>query len=330
MGQFVSDFENIKNPKKFISLMYEKTDANGILYIPGWYYLDEPKHSYRCKINWDSNGFDKVMEEFEDLYRKLINIGNCFKNGKEKGMEMVKNNKPLFKVYNTYLKDFEYAKASAEKIAAIKDKYDTITNVNEIARKFKDGEAVEQYELDLYKEYKDTKVSKAEADLYNDYNAELYADCEKRIGSKPAAIHVIMRAKRIAKLVELGAPRVIVSNEACNLASAYVVHKFATSIEQVSDVKRLEVEKLDDDDYLDSVKEKKTNNRKTLVPIFVYFILKEKTNAKKHMTQKELIEEIFTRHEVEIERKALGRIVHSLAVEYPEINYDQRKGIWFE
>ena len=63
------DFE--QHPAEFITLMFERTDEDGILYIPGWHYnrpgwewdapgSTEENDSYRCKIDWNLEKHEKV------------------------------------------------------------------------------------------------------------------------------------------------------------------------------------------------------------------------------------------------------------------------------
>ena len=63
-------------PADFITLMFERTDEDGILYIPGWHY-DRPgwesnapgstdiDNSYRCKIDWNVDKLEKISEQFK-------------------------------------------------------------------------------------------------------------------------------------------------------------------------------------------------------------------------------------------------------------------------
>ena len=52
------------SPRDFITLMFERTDEDGVLYIPGWHYdgpgweqgvegSTDEYDSYRCVVNWN-------------------------------------------------------------------------------------------------------------------------------------------------------------------------------------------------------------------------------------------------------------------------------------
>ena len=46
--------------------MLERTDEDGILYIPGWHYdipgNSDEENSYRCRVNWNISDCEKTLE----------------------------------------------------------------------------------------------------------------------------------------------------------------------------------------------------------------------------------------------------------------------------
>ena len=72
-------------------------------------------------------------------------------------------------------------------------------------------------------------------------------------------------------------------------------------------------EAMTDEEIDEFYRPKKANSRKTLVPLFVYLILREYSSAEKHLTQNEILAYLREDpYEVVIERKALGRVIHLL------------------
>ena len=62
-------------PADFITLMFERTDEDGVLYITGWHYSrpgwqfeasgsTDENDSYRCKIDWNLEKYEKVKAKF--------------------------------------------------------------------------------------------------------------------------------------------------------------------------------------------------------------------------------------------------------------------------
>lgn len=74
----------------------------------------------------------------------------------------------------------------------------------------------------------------------------------------------------------------------------------------------------------------KMNDRKRLVPLFVYQILKDCSTSRKRLTQSDLIERLDAYpYALSIERKALSRTLHLLADADIGI-HSSRTGSWYE
>ena len=63
--------ESSLTPAEFITLMFERTDEDGILYIPGWHYdgpgwehnapgSTDENDSYRCRVDWNLAKYKNV------------------------------------------------------------------------------------------------------------------------------------------------------------------------------------------------------------------------------------------------------------------------------
>jgi len=72
-------------PVDFITLMFERTDVDGILYIPGWHYdwpgwmhnapgSTDENDSYRCHVDWNLDKYEKMVKQFEELYNAIQKI----------------------------------------------------------------------------------------------------------------------------------------------------------------------------------------------------------------------------------------------------------------
>ena len=77
---------------------------------------------------------------------------------------------------------------------------------------------------------------------------------------------------------------------------------------------------------------RKANGRKTLATLYVYQILKDNTNSRKHLRQQEIIDRLEEYpYELSLERKAVGRILHLLEDEDElDICLDKATGAWYE
>lgn len=64
--------------------------------------------------------------------------------------------------------------------------------------------------------------------LYTEYKDAIYADAKNRVGDNLAAYDVVIRARRLCRLMALGAPTIIIDNEARLLAQAMVIKDMET------------------------------------------------------------------------------------------------------
>lgn len=93
----------------------------------------------------------------------------------------------------------------------------------------------------------------------------------------------------------------------------------------------VDFETMTDEEIDEFYRPKKMNSRKTLVPLFVYLILKEHSNPEKHLTQNEIMKYLKRApYEISIERKSLGRTIHLLADSLIGIYSSSGSGTWLD
>lgn len=82
MSEYFKSLDEDITPEEYIELMFEKTDEDGVFYIPGWQYgnLYEPYCSYRCYLDRNLYDFEKVTNEFKVLYSDLAAIAENMVN----------------------------------------------------------------------------------------------------------------------------------------------------------------------------------------------------------------------------------------------------------
>lgn len=320
-------------PKEFIELMFERTDLDGILLIPGWHY-DGPswggndiRDSYRCHMNWTVTDMERITGQYQKLYDALEKIAVHWDD-----VKAIKDPE-LQAVWDKYLRGLDAGGLSREKAQDIEDRLCTQRWIQTIASNFAKGQALEDFEKEALIEYMDISVSEEEKAYCQQFHNNLYKDAQRRIGGKICAYAVIFHARRVCRLLHLKAPAVVLNNEADSLAASMVMNAFGDSQERIDNNIRLWKEQQDfmSEEELDAMESpKKMNSVKSLAPVFVVQILKEKTNSAKHMRQVDILEEL-KKYEIFIERKALNRTIHTLAAD-PRlpIRQDQKSGVWYE
>lgn len=333
-------------PADFITLMFDRTDEDGILYIPGWHY-DRPGwecgtpgstdeyDSYRCCVDWNLAKYERLLKQFNELYSALLEMASYYDELDEtlESAKKVLKKPELVKVWDIYIRQFDIGDIDYEKIVDINERCEQEAWVKQIARNIVEGKNLEGFEKEVLSDYIDIKITQQDIDYYNQYVSNVRMDVEQRIGKGLCEIDVILRAKRLYRLMSLRAPECIIYNEAKTLAAAMLLHQYGISREVVDNRIRLRLEMLEmmGDEELDELyRPRKMNGRKSLAPLFVYEILSKKSNSKKHLRQQDILKELEKYpYEISLERKAVGRMIQNLVDSQYGI-YSDKTGVWMD
>lgn len=335
-------FESDITPLEYIYLMFDRTDGDGVLYIPEFpneLSLCEEKYSYRCKMDWTMEDRNSVCSEFKRLYSDLKGIAEKYEelDGSEETAQKVfceeNGSARLFNVWQIFVKSLNSKDLKYDTVHDISDRLDTADYLKELSGKFTKGAELTKDEKDFFREYIDVSVTKDEKRLYNSYCKALIKEAEKRVGNNICAYEYVIRATRLCRLLSLNAPEIVIKNEARLLAAAMVLHKYCISKETVDNTYRLQIERYElmSDEELDNLfRPKKTNSRKSMAPLFVYLILKEHSSSEKHLRQQDILKILEGYpYEVPLERKALSRIIHNITDSQLSV-FSDKTGTWLE
>ena len=344
---FDSMSEVMLTPADFITLMFERTNEDGILYIPGWHYnrpgwefgapgSTDEEYSYRCKMDWNLAKYEKVLAKFNDLYASLEEIGKKYEELEEnsENVEAILGSGVLLDVWNLYLRELDDGGFDQEKFDEIYDKLYTVANVKDIASRIVKGEQIEDFEKETLTEDMGVTVTAEELKYRRDYLDHRHKESERRFGPGICAYDLYLRPWRICKLISLGAPKIIILNEARQFAAAFVLHEYGISRELVDNNIRLRLEQMElmSDDELDELyRPQKANKLKSMAPLFICDILSKKSNSKTHLRQQDILKELQKYpYEITLERKALSRIIHNL-IDLPQYAvFSDTTGVWMD
>lgn len=229
-------FDDELIPAQFIFLMFDRTDENGILYIPGWncnFSDDADKESiYRCRMNWNVTDCKKTADEFNTLYNNLQKIAAVYDelDGSVENATEVLESDGLFQTWNTYIRRFDTGNIDIQQILDIEDRVEIVNWLDELSQK---GEEMSEYEKNTMKEYMDVSVSEDELQILDDYRDAVFNDAEKRVGKNICAFDFVVRTMRLCRLMNLHAPEAVTGHEARECAAAMVIHKFGISREKL-------------------------------------------------------------------------------------------------
>ncbi len=322
--------------EELIEQMYARTDSDGTLYMESFFHTDTDveEKSLRCKLHWGVDGCEKVLNEYRRLHKLLCVLAAAW-DTLDDTEEENKNKLPdeLLSVWRTYLRDFETDGFDEQQMHDISERLDTIEFVRSLAKDLAAGKPMNKDDIDYLRDYMNETVTDEELKTYDGYRDAIYADCERRVGSKPYAYREIIHAKRLCKLISLNAPKIILDNEGRTLAMAMVLNRYCTEAEPVDNAVRVyfdRLERMSDELDDDAFRPQKMNSRKSLAPLFVYLILKEHSDAGHHLRQQEILQYLREYpYEIELERKALSRIIHNLADSQLQICTDAKDGSWY-
>ena len=168
------------------------------------------KPSFYIKAMYEHTGADGKV------YIPLWPIGESVEPQGYLEIEMTWKTKKDCKAVEDAFKDLM---ESLKRIASVHDKLGNTIKKN--------AEILPEKDLAVWKTY--IRPIKVILDEMSDY----YDAGEKRLGRRLASIQVLNRARRTCRLMELGAPDIIVNNEAGILAQTLAVNMFGKSVKYV-------------------------------------------------------------------------------------------------
>ena len=74
--------------------MYDKTDENGVLFLPEWSTdpdVPDTGRFYKCRMAWDEMDLEQVLRDFQELYTSLLELGEEIQNTKTEQEEYFTN-----------------------------------------------------------------------------------------------------------------------------------------------------------------------------------------------------------------------------------------------
>lgn len=333
---------NAFDAAEYIRTLFKKTDSCGILYCPAlqtdaW---GEMATRFRCKLKWNENDCTTTAIDIKNLCCSLKKLADTVpidislnQNEHDISQYGIIDDTELYKIWDCYIRPLEFKDASNEKIDDIQDRFETIEYLKELFSKYSNGSSLSPEEQEFVKQFVNTSVTEEEIDLLNRYSRFVKQEADSRLGSSKFSYDLLIHAARTYKLFILNAPKILIENEIKQLAIAMVLHRYSVSVEALSDFKPKSINKdqFATDEELDELyRPKKTNSRKSLAPLFVYLILKDFSNSRKHLKQQEILTLLSKDpYEITLERKALSRIIHNLQDSDLFVESD-KSGTWLE
>lgn len=339
---FDTMLEKRPTPEEFITELFERTDENGMLYLPAKHTFmgvlaPEPAYDYCCPMTWNLAKYEVVLKKFNYVFEAIKKIGTHQDSTwwtKQTAKEHLGHGE-LYEIWNTYIRPFDTPGFDLGKIKDVDERIETIALAEEVAERFSKGEKLSEYDREFLQEGLNTDIPDEENKYWNQYHALREEQSEQRIGKNVYAYDTIVFAQRLCRLINLGALDIIIGNEAIKFAEMFVLHEYATETKFVSSAIRERKEKLEEisEDELDEMYRNRpqANSAKSLLPLFVYQILGEHSSPEKHLRQQDIIDLLKqSPYEIKVERKAISRILYTLNDWFPDSVLCDKNGWWKE
>ena len=192
-------------PEEVIESMFSETEPDGTYIGFEPYHDDCESRLMKYTLHWDRSDCDSAKASVGKMVRIIRK--NAVNSSLPRSME--KFLYPLQPDYSFLVETGFVSQDDLEDIPFCEEIMDGIETKKEL-------------EEDL---------SDAESKAHDLYVKALAKAADERIGKGLYSYELIQYTRRLYRLIELGAPRIIIDNEARNLAQAYVYHKYGEVIE---------------------------------------------------------------------------------------------------
>ncbi len=191
-------------PEEVIESMFSETEPDGTYIGFEPYHDDRESRLMKYTLHWDRSDCDSAKASVGKMVRIIRK--NAVNSSMPRSME--KFLYPLQPDYSFLVETGFISRDELEDIPFCEEIMDGIETKKELEKALSDAESKAH---DLYLE----ALSKA---------------ADARIGKGLYSRELIQFTRRLYRLIELGAPRIIIDNEARNLAQAYVYHKYGEAV----------------------------------------------------------------------------------------------------
>lgn len=186
----------------YVTSLFAATDRDGALRMPKNFGTDEEQDDEFdiFKMSWNRDDLNMLLSEFQELYAQLSEIAKVFDKLSDIP-ELVRDtldNPILFDTWQLYLQRPQWY-----------------------------GEEERMLDVALKKEAQAEELSAEEERLLEKYHSEELLESVKNLGGNCFAYDVHIHALRLCKLMNLGAPKIIIEHEARCLIGCMALKDYA-------------------------------------------------------------------------------------------------------
>lgn len=186
----------------YVTSLFAATDRDGALRMPKNFGTDEEQDDEFdiFKMSWNRDDLNMLLSEFQELYAGLSEIAKVYDkldNNPERVRDAL-DNPVLFDIWQLYLQRPQWY-----------------------------GEEERLLDAALKKEAQAEELSAEEERLLEKYRGEELRESVKNLGGNCFAYDVHIHALRLCKLMNLGAPKIIIEHEARCLIGCMALKDYA-------------------------------------------------------------------------------------------------------
>lgn len=186
----------------YVTSLFAATDRDGALRMPKNFGTDEEQDDEFdiFKMSWNRDDLNMLLSEFQELYAGLSEIAKVY-DKLDNNPELVRDaldNPILFDTWPLYLQRPQWY-----------------------------GEEERMLDVALKKEAQAEELSAEEERLLEKYHSEELRESLKNLGGNCFAYDVHIHALRLCKLMNLGAPKIIIEHEARCLIGCMALKDYA-------------------------------------------------------------------------------------------------------
>lgn len=186
----------------YVTSLFAATGRDGALHMPKNFGTDEERDDEFdiFKMSWSRDDLNLLLSEFQELYAGLSEIAKVYDklDNNPKLVRDALDNPVLFDIWHLYLQRPQWY-----------------------------GEEERMLDVALKKEAQAEELSAEEERLLEKYRGEELRVSVKNLGGNRFAYDVHMHALRLCKLMSLGAPEIVIQNEARALIACMALKDYA-------------------------------------------------------------------------------------------------------
>ena len=186
----------------YVTSLFAATGRDGALRMPKNFGTDEERDDEFdiFKMSWSRDDLNLLLSEFQELYAGLSEIAKVYDklDNNPKLVRDTLDNPVLFDIWHLYLQRPQWY-----------------------------GEEERMLDVALKKEAQAEELSAEEERLLEKYRGEELRVSVKNLGGNRFAYDVHMHALRLCKLMSLGAPEIVIQNEARALIACMALKDYA-------------------------------------------------------------------------------------------------------